>query len=30
VETAGIETDEDMSRLVASVRASIAAELGYD
>jgi len=30
VETAGIETDEDMSRLVASVRASIAVELGYD
>jgi len=30
VETAGIETDEDMSRLVASVRASIAAELGED
>jgi len=30
VETAGIETDEDMSRLVASVRASIAAELGPD
>ena len=30
VETAGIETDEDMSRLVASVRAPIAVELGYD
>jgi 1-acyl-sn-glycerol-3-phosphate acyltransferase len=30
VETAGIETDEDISRLVASVRASIAAELGTE
>jgi 1-acyl-sn-glycerol-3-phosphate acyltransferase len=28
VETAGVETDEDMNRLIASVRASIAAELG--
>src|ERR1043166_7142915 len=27
VETAGVETDEDMNRLIASVRASIAAEL---
>ena len=27
VETAGIETDEDMNRLIASVRAAIAAEL---
>ena len=30
VETAGIETDEDISRLISSVRASIAAELGTE
>jgi len=27
VETAGVDTDEDMNRLIASVRASIAEEL---
>lgn len=30
VETAGVQTDEDMNRLIASVRASIAAELGTE
>lgn len=30
VATAGVETDEDMNRLISSVRASIAAELGQD
>jgi len=30
VDTAGVETDEDMNRLIAAVRASIAAELGAE
>ena len=30
VQTAGVETDEDINRLIASVRASIAAELGTE
>src|SRR6185503_4900114 len=30
VETEGVETDKDMNRLIASVRASIAAELGTE
>jgi hypothetical protein len=30
VETSTIETDEDMNRLIAAVRASIAAELGAE